>query len=246
MPTSDRPQTLTCRPISFAEIEKMSRSSEPNRFYYLDAEADGLVPVTVRTSPASQQGSRRNGTTEPGAYYAAVPVDGNTGAGYKLDMAAGPVGYRHRAEVHSAFGSVTTGDLFTSEEAEASALLVEGHHEPTRLRTRLYAPDPDGTEMVLVPVYGSQVTLSAIVANLDPDELETRIRRALNTEFGDDLRPVMKVKTRPVADTRVDLYRDGHPVAIHVLSAEKPAFMDGPGGPLVSTASRGNETVHVG
>lgn len=239
--------TITARPLSFAEIEAIVASPEPVEVYTL-TEIGTLTPATVRvTGPRGQSRRGRNQSAgDRGAYYAPVPVERGGKTVYEPDTEQGPIGYGYTLEGTTVLGSGVGGTVFTTAEAEKSALLIEGHSEPSRARLTTYVPDDKGgTAMPLTPIWGAQVSLSAVVADIDAETLAERVERALREEFGDNLGQFVKVKTRLVEDRRVDV-RDATTkdvLALNILHAEVPAIMEHAIGGVETTPASGRSVV---
>lgn len=228
-------ENVKARPVTFAEIQALAEQPAPLDGFWLE-EAGVLVPATLTLSDPQH----------PRAYYPPRPVQRGTETAYVPDTEAGPVGHGYQAEVRSTFGTVTQGTLFTSPEAEQSALLVRGHGEPSRTRLRFHVGDAQaGTDLALAPVYGAQVTLSAVVKGIAPDVLAARVEQVLAAEFGDALSPLLKVRSRPVKDQRVDVTDPitGEVLALNILQAEVSVVMERARGGVQVTPARARRPV---
>lgn len=115
-----------------------------------------------------------------------------------------------------------TGTTYAATIAVAHADIFEYATE-----SGIFVADPDGEEMPLLPIYGAQATVSFVVKDISPEELERRVREALADEFGPALRRNLKLRTRPVANERVDVYEAGTErlIAHGILNAEVSAIV---------------------
>lgn len=226
------PSTINARPITFAEIAHLDSVREPQDVYYL-TEIGTLTPATVlvtsrsRSSENQEDGTkRRTGRRNSRDYFAAVvdekasEREGRTV--YKPDVARGPVGEYIKVDIRDVFGFIHGGGLFTSSEAEEATALLDLMRDPTSTRRRVYIADPNSEAVPLTPVYGSMLTFSGVVADIEPEELRERAERALRAEFGTAMRANAKILTRPVEDHRVDVTdsETGKTIALGILKAE--------------------------
>lgn len=133
--------------------------------------------------------------------YAAVPRNGGAIPGYILDTDQ-EVGLRGWVDVRLDLGEIRTATIYSTPEAEQAAWNI-GYDVANRL-TNYYIdaePDDEGAiRLPLLPVFGSRVTLSAIVKDAPADDVERRIRSALFAEFGDALGVNISVNAHPVGD----------------------------------------------
>lgn len=242
--------TVRAREISHAEVLTLVEQRCSIRLYRLAAgklTPALLVPQAPRPSAEARRlrsrlrdaQKRRNGVDEDllavreeqasrGAYFAAVP-DGR--GGFRVDVDAEPVGYAYEFEVRVDTGTVSSATLFSTPEAEESARLIDGAGRILNDRLSLYVHDPKADPVPLQPYFGATATISANIAGIGPAEAKARIEKALRAEFGDDLRRLLDIRTRPVTSDLHDVYdaETDQLIALGVLGPEISQFMRRPG-----------------
>ncbi|MFC9432727.1 hypothetical protein [Nocardia sp. NPDC057030] len=70
----------------------------------------------------------------------------------------------------------------------------------------VYVADDTGTELPLLRTAGSNLSLSLFFAGMDAEEAQARLYTALRAEFGQGFIEVWNIKSKPVKDTRWDVY----------------------------------------
>ena len=221
--------TLKVRPISYEEIAALAENPTTTLDAYEirshPVVGDVLVAMTYQVSSKSRLAGRRPAYDR--VVYPVVP-DTQPGRYEKLryDSSQEPLGRHFHFDSHSMFGTNSGVTLYTSPEAEQAVALMadngrDGWH-PGNSRLSIAVPDDiDGVETPLMPLYGSQANTSVIVKDVCAEEITARIEKALKAEFGDAVK-IQKLKSRPVADIRINVYDfvDGTPLAVNVLEAE--------------------------
>jgi hypothetical protein len=218
-------ETINARQITFAEIQAIAASDIKPLPAYIQDQAGFLSPVQVK--PHRGQRARSKASDNPHRpVYGAVPDTGlNARSEYRASKSI--VGYLVRLEAHSVFGTTSDLRLFTTAEAEESSRLLSGDRRASDDRQRLYIADPRADAQPLMPIFGSEVTVNATLAGLDPDEVKARVEKALAAEFGDLLSKHSRVRTRPVRNRRIDAFDSvsGKPLAIGILDSETHLVM---------------------
>lgn len=237
------------RPFTFEDISALASRIVHGDFDAYRADSDGNL-TAVRVEVANHHGAPRVNIT-----FAMNPVTGN------LDRSA-PVGARIRVDITTCFGAHSQGFLFTTEEAEEASGFGSSQ-DPGRLRESLYLPTdnpfdaiPDADagpasqfeHRLLAPVYGSAMDVFCVIKGAAPSDLETRVREILTAEFGDAIGAVVSIATKPVHDTRVDVFdaETGRPLAVGVLHAESIYLRPQSDSGLVETRPAANTGLIVG
>ena len=182
-------------------------------------DADDTLTINVRQNrrgPAERSLSPKDEMTHP--YEGKWVADKDTVAGHLVRM-----------EAKSVFGTTHELRLFTTPEAEESARLLHGERRASEDRLDLYVEDSDADPAMLMPIFGSEVTINATLKDLDPEEVKARVEKALAAEFGDALTKNTQVRTRPVKNRRVDVFDavEHTPLAIGILVSETSLVMRG-------------------
>ena len=215
--------TVNARPLSYAEIDALAHGQAPLTFDCYKREATGtLTPATCTVEESRGRKYRDTVGVPHRPFYASMLDPRNPGR-----FVADPddlVGFMVRAEITTIFEGVQGLTLFTSPDAEESAAQVNGFSDPETSRLTVYVADSHAEPQPLTPIYGSQVSVSVCVADIDPETLAARVEEVLRTEFGDSMSKNIKVLTRAVEDRRVAVYDgvDGTPLALGILAAEVP------------------------
>lgn len=231
-PASSEAETVKVRPITFAEIEALApRGAEPVNIYVAEeSRRHGLTftPATLTVEPRTGR-TFYDADVPHDPVHAAIPNDRPNARNRWVEDKDTIVGHALSCEIKTMFGIRQNGWLFTSPEAEATAVDVRGWANPASTRIKVHVEDRKaGREERLTPVFGSQVTTGFIVEGIDDDEALQRAEAALRAEFGDALRPRAKFQSRPVADKRVNIFTPGTPrevLALNVLDAEVSYYM---------------------
>ena len=230
-PPPGNTQTVTVRPITFAEIEALSaRGVEPVEVYLAEeSRRHGLTvtPATLTLLPKTGR-AFHDAPVPHEPLGAVIPNDRPSDLQRWREDKDTVVGHVLACEFITMFGTRTGGWLFTTPEAETTAVDVRGYSDPTQTRTRTYVGDlKGGREERLTPVFGAQVSTGFIVEGVDAEEAHQRAEAALRAEFGDVLRSNGKFQSRPVRDKRVNVFSTGNRevLAINVLDSEVSYFM---------------------
>lgn len=223
--------TLThvhARPITHAEITAVATGAGPQAFDGFLSDGQTLTPTlfTVRTRRSARDHGKADAVTHR-VYYAAQKHLDRFGAdrGYVADKDQ-PVGYGLTLDTRTMFGREGSQSVFTSAEAEQSARQVHGQSDPARGRTRIHLSDARAPLMPLVALHGSEISVSALVAGLDPETVALRAEAALRREFGDALGARLRIRSRPAEDRRVMVTSVGRTpaddkvIAVGVLDSE--------------------------
>lgn len=216
-------ETVNARPISHAEVESLVSSRQPEFDGYLRDEAGFLAPTTftVKISPS------RGFDHKP--VPAAIPNPKSSGPEMIADRHA-VAGHMVRLVAHTVFDHREGLRLYTTAEAQESVRVLDGVPRRGFDAARVYVADRQGDLQPLMPTYGAEANVSLAVAGLDAEEIAARVRRALEAEFGDDLRSnTMRVRSRLIENRRVDVFTadgDHEPLAIGILAAEVSLVMD--------------------
>lgn len=224
--------TVTVRPITFAEIEALAeRDAEPVEIYLAEeSRRHGLIFTPATLTPNPKTGKAFHDAAVPHApLHAMEPNDHPNPQSQWREAKDHPVGHVVSCSVETMFGTSTGVHLFTSPEAERTAAEVRGWADPASGRTRVYVADAKGgREERLNPVFGSQVSTGFIVEGVDAVEARERAETVLRAEFGDAMRPAAKFQSRPVPDRRVNVFSAGPdrtPLALNVLDSEVSYYM---------------------
>lgn len=222
-------KTAKVRPISHGEIEALSHpDAEPIEMYVVAPhEPEGQVLVRATATPQHRLSAPHQ------IVYAAIVSPRTKDEGRLVEDLTNPVGRRLKIDLLTEFGKHEGRALYTTPEAEACAdeLGSWRHRSGTATNERLtfLLPDDNGEEMPLMPIYGAMGTTSIVVKDISPEDLQRRIEKALQAEFGDNL-AIRKNLTRAVEDTRVNVFdiETGEALALNVLTSEAHTFARGP------------------
>lgn len=220
-------ETINARTITYDEVERLALAGDFKFDAYIADEVGFLVPVEVHVTP-----KRRYADEEVPHHEVHLPMEKKRGGGVEMvDDPHNTCGYKIEAEAKSVLGNTHGLILYTSARAEESDRILRHNDHAGEDGRRLFLRDPEAKPQPLMPIFGSQATISFIAEGIDADVLADRVRRVLAEEFGDTLRENMKVRTRPVENRRVDVYTyvDRTPVALNILPAEVSMVMEGHG-----------------
>ena len=192
--SSPSPAVVTVRPLRYADLDGVDAGDEEMALYQVrdhagDVTLDRSEINSVETSPVYLREHRGS----PGNHE--------------------PVGVRRRVTVQTRYGgSATDIDLYDAADA------LDADHPPDRggadrqralagqVDPGVYIEDADGAmTRPVTPDWGSQVYLSVLVPDLDPDTLFTAVLKTLDEQFPGHR--LVEVQTRWAADRRVDVYR---------------------------------------
>lgn len=172
------------------------------------------------------------------------------------DRDAEPVATRYEIRTHSDFGWESTHQRFATEadvwaafpqsdtdpegkteRARETALAVAREVAEQRVRylaafegdTRLVVEDPDSEDEVEVtPAWGSRMNLTMFAPDVDAETLRATVEEAVKALYPDAR--LHNVKSRPVADQRVDVLTvGGDPLAYNVLEDEAAYYANSNG-----------------
>jgi hypothetical protein len=189
-----------------------------------------------------------------------------------------PIGFKISIDVRSVYGGETTVHLYDTDAAFDAAYPPADNSDPgsdpdsDRSRAQaadrnralarrqdpgVYLPDPDGPlHAPLTPAWGAQCTLTLFARDVDPQALIDAVQQALDAAVPEHR--LDRIKARPVADRRVNVYRQDHErqmmdglheaprtaVGLNVLEAQ--AFTLGGSGCLVEPVQPGTPGPVVG
>jgi hypothetical protein len=215
-------QTVKVRAISFDEISALApHGAEPMKAYKVEDHPEYgqvLLPITLTPEPTHIR------DRVPHRAIKALDADpwGNDEA--RAAEKRGPVGYNVRVRVEDIYGTSTGASLFTSAEAEEVTYeqggSIRAEWSPSDDRRSIAVEDEAGVELPLLANFGSEAMTTFIVEGMSTTEVAERLENILEAEFGTALR-IVKLKTRPVANTRVNVYdSEKNLVATNILRAE--------------------------
>lgn len=217
--------TVHARPLTYAEVEALATGEAPSTFEgFLKetrvAHGEVLTPATFTIRPKHH---KREGSPAD-VVYAYEPNTGPNSLTKFRALRDNPVGYKVHVGVSTMFGMSTSRYLFSSPEAEDSAINLSGwSSDAVRQRLSVFVADEKAPENPLSPVFGSQLTVGVVIAGLGPEEVAERAERALAAEFGEAFGTIRKVQTRPVPNVRVNVYtarKNRELLAANVLDSE--------------------------
>lgn len=231
-PSSAPPPTaaavVTVRPLRYADLNGVSAGDEEVVLYQLRNHAGELTLdrseiTSITCAPVYLRQHRRS----PGKHE--------------------QIGVKKSVAVRTVYGSETNIHLYDNTDA------FDADHPPDRNGTDavadrqralarqsdpgVYIEDPDGAmTLPVTPDWGSQVYLSVLVPDLDPDTLVTAVAKTLDEQFPGHR--LVKLQARWAAERRFNVYRPevqsvgpggpsdpSHtPLASNVLEAEAVAF----------------------
>lgn len=208
-------ETISARPLTFDDIAALAQPAAEPLVAYKTHHMWPHLHERVTVTPQRGTGSRTN--PKP------VIKDGQL------------VGHHVTVNTVTEYGGRSGGALFTNAATEAHVETARGYTNPSGLRTSLFvavpADHPDAFPLPLVPRFGSQVSVTVFLADVDADESQRRLRKALIAEFGEDKAVARwhNLKSRPVADVRVDVREIGgtEVLAANVLEAEASYYVGG-------------------
>lgn len=224
-----RPQEITVRPIRFDEIEE-GRPVYRLRDHAGALSLDPAILRDVKTKPI-----------RPGGLHPRKDAE--------------PVGQERRARIKTVYGTETSINLYDNDAClraryddsrfpEDLARAVDNQADPGA-----YVEDPEGDVVLpITPVWGAEAYVTLFAPGIDPDDLEEAVRQVLATRFPGAR--LSKVKTRPVADRRVNVYERDElgrydpekgsfeevswkPRALHILEAESKTMISGSGTQMI-------------
>ena len=208
--------SVTVRPLHFADLDGVYAGDEEPVLYRRRTHAG------VETLDRCEVGST---SSEP--VYARGP--GGTAQEQR-------VGLRLEVAVRSVYGSETDVRLYSTDEAfdadypqAAEGTAVAAARDLALARAAepgVYVADPTGDlTLPVTPDWGSQVYVSVLVPDVDPDALAGAVQQTLDEQFPGHR--LLDLQSRWVADRRVDVYRPesrrgatSTPLAQDVLEAE--------------------------
>ena len=227
-PSPTAPAVVTVRPLHYADLNGVNAGDEEVVLYRLRDHA-GVVTLDraeiggITTVPVYLRQHRRS-------------PENHEQVGLKKSVAVRTV-YGSEANVHlydnaeafdAEFPPDREGTNVASDRQRALALQSD---------SGVYIEDPNGTiALPVTPDWGSQLYLSVLVPDLDPDTLVTAIAKTLDEQFPGH--QMVKLQARWAAERRVNVYRPdlqsvgnegasrpSHtPLASNLLEAEAVAF----------------------
>ncbi len=219
-------ETVRARRISFADVEALAhQGAEPFEAYRAKVTGQHgltLTPVTLTPQPVGGKGLTGEEFPHHVVFQAVPDQRPNAMHPHTVDRSR-PVGYAVDFTSVSAFNARSKFTLFTSEEAERSAVLVRRAREPEQTRETIYVADEQGEELRLTPVYGARLSVGVVIKGIGSEEVVARAEAALQAEFGDALGPVRSVTSQSAEDLRVDAFASSakeEVLARNVLAAE--------------------------
>lgn len=209
--------TVTLRPLDYADIATAAAADAgPIAAYKMRPHSMGQVAVQTTLTPQPSRGAHDPGQPPHTRVFGLmshwrdpdrVVADGSVVLGHLVKF-----------ETRDVFGRLGELSAFTSAEAEDAYLRLHPEANFRHHRTSFGVAAKDGTEVHLMPEYGSEATLNLVVPDIDAAEIRDRAVAALMREFGADAR-VVKALSRPVPDVRVDVYKEGTLKAVNVLAS---------------------------
>jgi hypothetical protein len=237
MSTFQRTQTVKVRPLSYADIERLA-AGEPIEAYRV--EHDGLQAATLTAKAHRVPNSRYGLAAQPKfveahskPVYAVTERKFPSGMTEKVADKDNVVGQQVDVAVHI-HPSTSTGSTFYTTLAAEEVVDSLGHRSSPAAshREHYVVADEQGEERTTVPLFGSQVSLTVFVKEVDDAEALEVVERAVREALADHKFRIRKAQSRPVLDRRVNVYsgsNDNEVLAVGVLYAET-SYVKGAGG----------------
>lgn len=218
---------VTVRPLRFADLDGVDAGDEEVVLYRLRDHA-GVVTLDrslingISTEPVYLNQHRRS-------------PEKHEQVGVKKSVAVRTV-YGSEVNVHLYDNTDAFDADFPTSREGADAVTDRSRALARQSDPGVYIEDPDGAmTLPVTPDWGSQVYLSVLVPDLDPDTLIMAIAKTLDEQFPGHR--LVKLQSRWAADRQVDVYRPNlqsagsegpgpslTPLASNMLEAEAAAF----------------------
>lgn len=227
-PSPTAPAVVTVRPLRYSDLNGVNAGDEEVVLYRLRDHA-GVVTLDrseiggITTVPVYLRQHRRS-------------PEKHEQVGVKKSVAV-RTAYGSEANVHL-YDNTDAFDADFPPDREGTDVVADRQRALARQADPgVYVEDPDGAmTLPLTPDWGSQLYLSVLVPDVDPDTLVTAIAKTLDEQFPGHR--LVKLQSRWAAERRVNVHRPdlqsvgnegpsgpSHtPVASNVLEAEAVAF----------------------